>query len=476
MFHIFSLRYGIFFHIATLVVACVCGTSFASAEEKVEEKAKEKLEESIAGQLLKSAPEILETLRQQDCKTVGVLKFRVNKNGDISDSVGEFNKHIANQLENALLQMILQDPQCPIQMVHDASSVAASTPDANHLSPQGRKALFEAEYPLAWGNQKVHVDRFITGMAYLSADKKSLSIGISEVAPEKNAIRNLRHFEIATNATLLNELGESFQRRGIQEGNDSNSDTSNQQQPEYSFPVEKSKKKFFELQIYYDGHRVDPLPDSSDPNNTTYLIPEPRAGQKVTMTIEQMDRKDKVLGVVLKVNGQNTLYRQTGPDFYCSKWVLDPSWSKTTIQGFQKDDTTTQAFCVATRNESKNLEMDYGDKVGTISLTVFEEAAEDQAEQNPQEANADDETAAQIATVAKGLFPDKPAQNAKELQELFKEPLKPKPYPIQSRGLIISGETIANHVCDKNYRWSSEPIQSIVIRYYKPESNIDPGL
>jgi len=104
--------------------------------------------ETIDRALLKHAPEILRDLRSHGYKNVGVLKFRVQKeDGPISDRIGLINQSLADRLEIALI--LADELRAPLGIIHDASAVAATLPAANHLKPEGRRALFGAMYPLA---------------------------------------------------------------------------------------------------------------------------------------------------------------------------------------------------------------------------------------------------------------------------------------------------------------------------------------
>jgi hypothetical protein len=60
-------------------------------------------ERTLERQLLKQAPLILEKLREQGCKNIGVLKFRVQKaGGRATDNGGTLNTFLAERLEVAL--------------------------------------------------------------------------------------------------------------------------------------------------------------------------------------------------------------------------------------------------------------------------------------------------------------------------------------------------------------------------------------
>jgi hypothetical protein len=436
------------------MIVLLAAASSATADDKTLER-----------QLQAQAPQVIEKLRQLDCKTVGVLKFRVQKDkGQIDDNAGALNKLLADRLEAALVLANPANPQNQVRIVHDASSIAAKIAGASHLYDKGRKALFDAEYPLAWGNERVKVDYLLTGLVQLAADQKSLRVAILAVGGGASSTKLLLPpFEVATNGSILHELGESFQLRGEpgQEADDLEAASSAQrirEDPAAHFPLREQNKPAVQLLIHYDDKPV-----AVELRDGGAWVPEPREGQKVTLEIERLDTGTPALGVVLKVNGENTLYRERFRDIDCQKWVLIPTWRKTTIRGFQIDNNTTAEFRVASRQESRSLEVYYGADVGTISLAAFQELPPDQADLPTEDSSADATNALDATAIAQAKFPEKPADDL--------EGLKAQLRPLQSRGVIDRGQAIASPVRDEKYRWSPEPILSVVIRYYHPTSD-----
>jgi hypothetical protein len=455
MSHRIPTRHGGLSCVSLLVVLVACSVCEASTSET-------KLER----QLLTYAPQILKKLREQGCKTVGVLKFRVQKaGGRVDDSAGTLNKLLADRLEAALTMANPADPKEQMQIVRDASSVAANIPAASHLSDEGRKRLFKAKYPLAWSSESVEVDRFITGLVQVAADKKSFRVGILAVgAKESKPKLLLPPFDVATDASLLNELGESFQLRSVPGQEDGSSDPAFlaqqvRQDPQTYFPLQN--KPAVTLLIAYDDKPV-----SLEFRNGDAWIPEPQEGQKVTLELERLDSGELALGAVLKVNGENTLYRERFRDIDCQKWVLRPGWLKKTILGFQSDDKAAEEFRVASREESRGLEIYYGADVGTISLVVFQdmppESATEQAELQDVGSDLENNNTLDLIAVARAQFPKNPPRDAMELKAQLR--------PNRSRGVIDRGGMIASPVRDEKHRWLPDPVLSIVIRYYCPKA------
>src|SRR5262249_22818055 len=133
--------------------------------------------ETLDGALLRLAPRVMRYLKDHGHQNVGVLKFRIKKDAEpASDQVGPLNLNLATRLEIALV--LADDLEKPVGIIHDASAVAATIPGANHLTQPGRHALFTARYPLAWGDQQVEPDSFLTGDVTVSPDLRALTVSV----------------------------------------------------------------------------------------------------------------------------------------------------------------------------------------------------------------------------------------------------------------------------------------------------------
>ncbi|MCA9119994.1 MAG: hypothetical protein H6822_29555 [Planctomycetaceae bacterium] len=409
-------------------------------------------------QLHKHAPQILSSLRGRSCHRIGVLKFQVQKVGQRpSDCAGTLNTFLAERLEVALALANSTDPAEQIQLVHNASRVAAQTPEATHLSPSGRQRLFSQRYPLAWDNRKVELDALVTGVVQVAPDLRSVRIGIvAAIKGEPELLGLLPPIVADTDGAILNELGESFQLRSGPDGQRLSDPATSagevQHEPPANFPLDN--KPTVALRVFYDGQPV-----TLEFTESEAIIPEPGMGQSVTFQLERMDQSDVILGVVLKVNGENTLYRQRVRDFDCAKWVLNPGHRATVIHGFQKANSTEvgEAFEVVSTAASRALEMHYGPDVGTISLTVFEETKE-----SPQLSLSED--APDLAAIAKAQFPAEPPRNADALKAQLRNV-----GATGTRGVITDGDEIQQRVQLVRHDWRPEPIMSVVIRYYRPQ-------
>jgi hypothetical protein len=423
-------------------------------------------ERTLERQLLRHAPQILDKLREDGCKSVGVLKFRIQRaGGRPTDSAGTLNSFLAERLEVALALANPVDPERQMKILRDASGVATQLEGASHLSDPGRSRLFSSTYPVAWQSPQVEADALVTGLAQIAADNKSFRLGIMAVTPTSPLRTLLPPFDVETDGAILHELGESFQLRGGPGSTSSEQDPAFlarqvRQDPEQQFPLQNNTT--VSLLFFYDGN-----PISLEFRDGEAWIPEPREGQQVTLQLERMDTRDRLLGAVLKVNGENTIYRQQRRDFDCTKWVLEPASGPITIYGFQMEDNeNVEKFRVVSRAESKGLEMYYGPDVGTITLTLFQEAT-DETPPELAEHGMDllDDYAPDVLAIAAASFPEQPPRNAEALKSQLLRPAGDS-----TRGLILSGETMRRPVRKVEYNWDPQPIFSAVIRYYRPQT------
>lgn len=400
--------------------------------------------------LLDAAARVVSHSHQLGFRTIGVLKFRVQI-GDRSpsDRAGTANSLLATRLEAALALANPNDPAGQVGLVRDASAVAATIPGAAHTSAEGRRRLFSRTYPLAWGGREVEVDGFITGEARVSDDRTTMELSLlafgSDGAPPHAVAPP---YAVTIDGELLAELGESYCLRGVRvEGL-----AERQPRPQ---PVPPDGDPPVTLTVLYDGR---PVPVEVVQGETR--IPEPRTGQTVALQLARSPSALGRLAAVVKVNGENTLYRERLPDLHCTKWILEPGAPPIRIHGYQKSDAAAEAFRVLAPRESEERAVDYGTDVGTISLAVFEER-----QQRPRPAYAGDE-AEDLAAVRKGWFPTDAPSSA----DALKAQLRAGPASSGTRGILAQGDPTRQPIRRVTFRAAPEPIQALSIRYYGAES------
>lgn len=432
--------------------------------------------EKLERQLLKSAPLILQKLRNLGYRSVGVLKFRVQIGQEtIKDDVGTLNHLMAERLETALAIATSPEAEQQLRLARRASQVAAGMEShPSHLLADGRKVLLGASYKPAWGSGPIQVDALLSGVVSVESNFRTMHVGILVFGDKQPDLTMLQGFVAETDGLILNELGRSFHKRGMPGEEDVPGEAKRvYDHPQEAFPLRD--RPAAQLQIFFDDQPVKL--EYSDRDHTA-VIPEPRTGQKVTMLLQRVDEGPQRLAAVLKINGENTLYRERSPDVDCSKWVLEPGAKRQPIPilGFQKpNNREAEEFRVLSREESRGKEMYYGTEVGTISLTLFTES--EQSGTIPPGEDAD------LLAIAKACFPEKPAKDAAELKAQIlrmataspaKTPLNAPP-PVAAakprwRGIIVGGEAIEREVVPVEFVSAAEPFFSVVIRYYRSQS------
>ncbi|HKB04926.1 MAG TPA: hypothetical protein VKD90_22065 [Gemmataceae bacterium] len=443
----------------------------------------------LEGALLDRAKALIKHSQANGYKTVGVLKFLGAKDGGaFTDNVGTVNALLARRLEVALV--LANDPRNPVGIIDDASAVAAKTRGASHLTPEGRAALFDAEYKPAWGNPRSRVkpDAFLTGLVQVSKDLKTLRVSFLAFDRKTNKLESIPGAPdavVANRPSALVELGESFTVRGaFDDGkvetkakakNDAEAkpQAKKDAQAKNDAPKEKAKNDppadlpkdsdvIQQAKAVKDQVAKHPAEDPIAPVKLTVLydgkpvpvqvrdgkafVAEPNTGQKVEFVMTR-DAKAGRYGVVLKVNGENTLDKERLPDTKCRMYVLTNPGETVPVRGYTLGVDRVETFRVLSAPESKAREVNYGPEVGTLTLTVFPEGkapvpdlSEDAAEKN---------------AIAKADLP--PSQNF--------DSLKAKLLEDANRGLIVEGAQVAGKVQVVNFTPAPTPVMTLTVIY-----------
>jgi hypothetical protein len=416
--------------------------------------------------LLKHSPEIIDALRDMRVRNVGVLKFLVKKGKESSDNVGPLNLSIANRLEVAL---VLADPDEKLGIIRHASAelVEANNGRANHLTPEGRLACFDSRYYVAWGRGKESVlaDAFLTGVVQLSPDLRDTTVTVQVFTKAAPDLRKAVQFKVPTDARTLAEAGESY---GLSRGAFEGGQVKLSAAVETAAEVKEEKTKFplqaketpIKLEIRYDGEAV-PIKAVKGQGE----VPEPMKGQKVTFVLENRD-KERRYGVVLKVNGLNTLYEERLDGFHCTKWIL-AGGERIEIKGFQIPDGQAKEFAVLPPAQSEEDEVNYGEHAGTFSLAAFiEKGGKD------EKPIILDDWAKRLAAVKRGELPAVRPARLISLQEQLKSNKNEKGenrYTV-SRGLVVAGGKIKSLTETVSFEADPTPVLVSTIRYYQPKS------
>ncbi|MEQ9408157.1 MAG: hypothetical protein RIK87_10550 [Fuerstiella sp.] len=430
---------------------------------------------TIHRQLQRHVPAIVDYLNSRDLKTVGVLKFRVRKPGQkTSDSVGPLNSLMADRLEVGLILANPFDPDHQLKIIRDASAQAARIPGANHVSSAGRATFFGPKFKLAWGDERVTADAFLTGVVQVHDDNRHVTVGILCFDKAGGTLEKACEvFEAELDAASLGEIGESFVLRGAFDGGTTIQTAAEQdrlkqqqvlkqaaevKQQLTAFPL-KDASAPVRLEIFYDGQPV-----TVETRDGRAFVAEPQEDQRVELALVRTDQATGRLGVVLKVNGENTLYRQTIRDIDCSKWILSEEHTRTVVKGYQMPNSNTaEEFTVLSTRESASRAVNYGRHVGQIQVTVFRE--EDLSSANDLPPSLLDEDEEDLAAMLRGTQPSEQPKNLGALKTQIRTADRDG---TQTRGLIVQGQQQTSEVRKVIFTPDPTPVMTATVTYYSP--------
>ena len=441
------------------------------------------------------APKILAALKAKGYKNVGVLKFLArNDGGTWRDNLGPINRTLADRLEIALLVSL--KPADGMGIVFRASDVVAASGNvrATHRSEEGRAEFFgfdPSPFYFPWNrNQKVQPDAFLTGQATLSADLQRMTIQLQvfgNSGADKLKLQDISEFVTSVDARTLTETGISFVgARGpfdkpIDAGQfttqvikdaPKQDDTADQWQKRAETLLKEMKGLPIKIEVLYNNEPVsfeaNPFRPPSERDNVLLRVREPLAREKVSFRLS--NRGTETFGVVLKVNGQNSIFREEKAAQDCFKWILEPG-KFVVINGFQLDNMIAADFAVKSEAESRKEEMNYADNAGTFSIVVFRaatSAADTQIVQ--QEEKARDLPTAMIARGTEQLTTRINASDLASFQGELAKLTQKSEAASGSRGIIGTSKTGTNPVMDVKFTPVPRPAFSATIRYYDPKS------
>ena len=425
--------------------------------------------------LRQAAADVIQHCRQNEIDSIGVLKFLVHDGQELADDAGTINTLLAKRMEIALV--FANEPRQPITLIDNASAIANRIDGASHISTAGRTRLFSRQYPAMWGEANVKPELLISGVASLNKDLTRIEFSILGARDNPNELKQIgKDYVARTTPAVLTESGASFSTRGafdngqtkkFGESSDLPGDEKNRPESISSaanavvqsanrvktgvaaaHPLVDPKSPV-RIEVFYDSE-----PIQFELKNGTALLREPQEGQKVEFRLTK-DSTNARYGVVLKVNGQNTLRKQQLPDLSCGKWVFSKPAEQFAIRGFQMNQKELEQFRVLGNSESKSREVDFGDEVGLISMTVFAEG-----DAQPFDLGED---AQESQIVENARLPVKPSKSFGAL--------KAKLLADANRGLITEGNVVQGQVRVVKFQPNPIPIMSATAKYYAKKSS-----
>jgi hypothetical protein len=457
------IRRGLLALVLTLTAALSAGAS--DAADKVD---------NLDTALNAHAQSILRYLRDHNCRNVGILKFRIKK-GDqpVSFRVGPLNDNLAERLETALI--LANKQPAPIGIIHDASHIAASRNLPQYDKPAGQRALFEQEYPLAWGDTLVHPDQFLTGIVRVRPDLKSATVVVEAFGPQSPKQDRVLEFQFQTDRSLLADLNESFQvksrqlkkhSRDIDLDEDAAQDAADRDKPANN--TSSSDEKLLDYQICYDNVVQAVTADPTSPGELR--LAEPTEGQVVTILFRSLAHER--IGLVLMVNEKSTLYEQQGQPASCLAWVLEPG-RQYMIKGYQQDNQTFKPFRVLSAAESAAAP--YNENTGLIQFHLFRSGAPGGSMSiTGKDATSKDDTTGQSMNISlrglsrSALVNSGHTRSLAALQQAYGVHARSSRH---NRGLIDVDPNLSQGAIQNDEVKNPVYIQSIVVRYFKPNRN-----
>jgi hypothetical protein len=415
--------------------------------------------DTLDAALLKKAPDIHKYLRDRNCQNVGVLKFLVQNGLDEpSDNIGPLNLSLPRRLEVAL---VLSAPDDKVGIARQASQsiVESRNRRANHLTAEGRRELFQTPLVLAWGtdDQPVKADCFLAGTARIAPDLSTTTVKIQAITKDQPNPADVCEFTVPTDARTLTEIGRSFRLRQLfpEIAEEPAKIAAQTAAGATKHPLQQSDLMW---EIYYDSEAIPIVIKDGKAS-----VKGPKEGQRVWFTLRNAGKER--LGVVLRINGESTLFREKLPSSACRKWVLDPG-ERVAIRGYQTDEQSAAGFRVLSPELSEKEEINYGEHAGTFSVEAFASLPETPA------LPADD---AKRKAVEIGELPsDKPMKLA-TLQQKLTEPFRGTPkvssglrqlFGQEDSGLVVPGQKLENKVERVTFAAGSVPILSATVRYH----------
>jgi hypothetical protein len=352
--------------------------------------------------LLKAAPDVLSYLKNKDYKNVGVLPFQVKKGSRPASHLGApLAISLPGRLENALIMCQGANEHQAVAVIRDAAGSANQAKVGAYLhNPAAYRKLFTSKYELAWGDKKVSPDVFLTGQIVNDGDRSETKIQLqaltaSSLQGARLKVTNVgKPILVKTDRALLRDLGYTFalsrsvvtkrgftakrrdeaaieQVRQQEEGEDKKG-------PAQSDALDPTNIAGIGFKLYYDGAPVplQPLMGSADDTKAKiYQVAPMPPGAQVTMSLTRLTDDPQTLGVVLKVNGENT-FRPEGDDgAYPRKWLYPPDRKgyEDVFKGIytSADGRNLLPFRVLNEQESRTRAMELGDKAGWIQIEVY---------------------------------------------------------------------------------------------------------
>jgi hypothetical protein len=396
---------------------------------------------SLTKALDNSLPALGSELQGRGYSIVGVLKFRVQfGGGQPKDDAGPLNVEFANRLEHALVAKFADK----LKVIERASETASTLSGASYLEKEGRAKLLKATYPLRWKGSDVKPDVILTGVLKVHDDLREILVVLhcfDRQDPTRLQTLNTK-IRAPMDAITLSELGRNFSLKGGFDGGAVQAADAIEAANKVDDlkPLLVGRDAPVELQIFYGGEL-----QRITFTNGVATVPEPKAGEIVELKVIRRVAGRARVAAVVKVNGENTLFRERRPGRECTKWILESGSPQIPILGFQVSDDKVAQFLVVARSASREHEIFYGSDLGLITLEVFPEQTADAAASDGR-----------LSALEAASLPESKPKNPTEAQ--FK-------ISAAEKNVIEAGARLPHKVERVAFKSAPQPIHSLTIRY-----------
>jgi hypothetical protein len=383
--------------------------------------------EEVDKLLYRQARKLYDTIAAKKAGVVGVLKFRASKASEPETFfAGPINIHMAEMLEAVLIAGRFNLDQDKTRIVRNASLTASSAGQKlNYLNPVDRSKLFNLVYTEVEGTTATP-EMFFTGVVKLDQKTHQTTVVIEAFDKQGQSIEEVARFTAENDRNLLGDFGQAYilARRDVfaRPDSDGNLAADSQSAPGANrfSPVSRSESLAV-LRMSINGQTVPFETDTTGPSpgGLRFTSREPLETDTVQFAIENIS-KDARVACVLKINGENTLFRERDAAVNCRKWIVNPGETKT-IGGFYEGEVGKNMRKFLVKSAPGPDEPLSPSLQGTIDFHVF-------IEDKDGPARPDGESAA----ITRGLPTD--VTNYADLNRaMFKTG------DIKKRGIILSG-------------------------------------
>ncbi len=359
--------------------------------------------------LLEQAPRIVDFLAREGYRNVGVLPFQVKKGTRRADYLAApLGTGLPGRLENALLLAMSDDEKTALRLFRDPAGFANRQRAGSwSRNKSAFDRLFATSYPVAWGEQRLRPDVFLTGVVSNTGNRLTTRVEIVGFSRNGWSDRGVKTFPVAafdvvTDRALLRDLGHAFAlprsvlKRTITAARRDELALEQVEKEEAGEKLPRDDQTGrspanvagMGLTISYNGARqaLRSLSGSQAGQRAPLfqLAPAP-TGAQVVLVLTRLDDDDRTLGVIVKVNGQSTFQLDDRDSLQCRKWLYDRSdrGKPDRLTGFWMDRRGERIlrFRLPPAGELASRPEELGERVGWIDVDVFASGEADQPEE-----------------------------------------------------------------------------------------------